>query len=286
MHRNQLILLTSIVHAIELGCMQALIWNSVGDAKFESPYNGSPLDHMPCPPSQLLYTYDSASVSEQTREYVRDELEKAELCIKRRSIAVENKWGIDKLKQSSIGLTHVKILAILDILDKHCYDLADVNETIETLYRQIFPKIRIFLKRNDSPKQQDDLNDLILSAENTANLSASSGNASSTANPAGGLTSSNNLNGANENAKSANCKDDANSSINAENTSDSNSSALSDKEIVFLLCDWAITTKRCGLHRIFYVVFLIRKRQLDWITQFKEAKKNVSKFSYSRRVTI
>ncbi len=29
-HRNQIILLTSIVHAIELGCMQALIWNDVG----------------------------------------------------------------------------------------------------------------------------------------------------------------------------------------------------------------------------------------------------------------
>ena len=29
-HRDQLIMYTSIVHAIQLGCMQALIWNDVG----------------------------------------------------------------------------------------------------------------------------------------------------------------------------------------------------------------------------------------------------------------
>ena len=29
-HRNQILLLTTIIQAIELGCMQALIWNSVG----------------------------------------------------------------------------------------------------------------------------------------------------------------------------------------------------------------------------------------------------------------
>jgi len=34
LHRNQIILLTSIVHAIELGCMQALIWNDVGKCEF------------------------------------------------------------------------------------------------------------------------------------------------------------------------------------------------------------------------------------------------------------
>ena len=33
-HRNQIILLTSIVHAIELGCMQALIWNDVGKSGY------------------------------------------------------------------------------------------------------------------------------------------------------------------------------------------------------------------------------------------------------------
>ena len=82
---------------------------------------------MPCPPSRLLYTYDSVGISSQTKTYVREELEKAELCIKRRSLAIENNWSIDKLKQPAIGLNNIKILDILDILDKHCYELADVN---------------------------------------------------------------------------------------------------------------------------------------------------------------
>jgi hypothetical protein len=99
---------------------------------------------MPCPPSRLLYTYDSVGISSQTKTYVREELEKAELCIKRRSLAIENNWSIDKLKQPAIGLNNIKILDILDILDKHCYELADVNETIETLYSKIFPKITVF----------------------------------------------------------------------------------------------------------------------------------------------
>lgn len=38
LHRNQIILLTSIVHAIELGCMQALIWNDVGELLNETSF--------------------------------------------------------------------------------------------------------------------------------------------------------------------------------------------------------------------------------------------------------
>ena len=146
-HRDQILLLTTIVHSIQLGCMQSLIWNKVGDEKIngahESPYNGSPLDLLPCPPSKLLYTYDYYGVNKRTKQYVKCELEKAELCIKRRSLAIENKWTTDKLKQASIGIFQTKILAILDILDKHCYDLTDINDTIEALYAKIFPKIKI-----------------------------------------------------------------------------------------------------------------------------------------------
>jgi mediator of RNA polymerase II transcription subunit 12 len=38
---------------------------------------------------------------------------------------------------------------------------------------------------------------------------------------------------------------------------------MSEKSIVHLLCEWAITTKRTGLHRAFYVVLLLRKRQKE-----------------------
>jgi hypothetical protein len=45
-------------------------------------------------------------VTKQTYENVRNELEKAELCIKRRSIAIENKWTTDKLKQPLVAIVN------------------------------------------------------------------------------------------------------------------------------------------------------------------------------------
>lgn len=206
----------------------------------ESPYNGSPLDYMPCPPSRLLYTYDSNGISRQTKTFVREELEKAELCIKRRSLAVENSWCIDKLKQPSIGTNHMKVLEILDVLDKHCNDLSDVNETIEKLYKRIFPKIKVFIG-NETHVTESSLADLLQD----------------------------------KNGKGASKTDDEPETGQSDPLY-TNMKELSDKEIIFLLCDWAVTTKRCGLHRIFYVVFLIRKRQIDWVTLFKSALKSVS----------
>ena len=56
---------------------------------------------------------------------------------------MEKKWATDKLRQASIAIFQTKILAILDILDKHCYGLTDINETIEILYAKIFYKIKL-----------------------------------------------------------------------------------------------------------------------------------------------
>ena len=38
---------------------------------------------------------------------------------------------------------------------------------------------------------------------------------------------------------------------------------MNDQSIIHLLCEWAITTKRSGFHRAFYVVYLLRKRQKE-----------------------
>jgi hypothetical protein len=208
----------------------------VGDEKtssIESPYNGSPLDYLPCPPSKLLYTYDYYGVNKRTKQYVKSELEKAELCIKRRSMAVENKWTSDKLKQASISIMQSKILAILDILDKNCYDLSDVNEAIEILYAKIFPKLKLNSKREAKKEPAE-------------------------------------TNGKEENLNSS-VNDEEEESEDGDEDEKEINRPLTDKEIIHVLCDWATTTKRCGLHRIFYVVFLIKKRQIDLITQFREA---------------
>lgn len=234
MHRDQLIQLISIVHSIQLGCMQACLWNKVGDERIENPYNGSPLDYLPCPPSTLVYTYDYIGVSKQTRDYVRRELEKSELCIKRRSIQIETKWTTDRLKPASIGIIQTKILDILETLDKNCYDISDINETIETLYSLIFSPISLKRKKNKKLENFYDL-DCVIDEQD---------------------------------------KDEDNEDNQIKLDSDK---SLSDKEIIHLLCDWATTTQRSGIHRIFYAVFLIKKRQIELVKQVRELNKSVKR---------
>jgi hypothetical protein len=97
-HKDALVLLTSILHSIVLGCSQALLWNNIGDGKTDSAYNSSPLDHLPCAPSNLIFTYSSL---DKSYEHIKAELEKAELSIKMRSISIENKWTTEQLQQVS-----------------------------------------------------------------------------------------------------------------------------------------------------------------------------------------
>lgn len=233
LHRDQLIQLISIVHSIQLGCMQACLWNKVGDERIENPYNGSPLDFLPCPPSTLVYTYDYIGVSKQTRDYVRRELEKSELCIKRRSIEIETKWTTDRLKPASIGIVQTKILDILETLDKNCYDISDINETIGTLYSLIFSPISLKRKKNKKLENFYDL-DCVIDEQDEEDE-------------------------------------------NEDNLSKSETKTLSDKEIIHLLCDWATTTQRSGIHRVFYAVFLIKKRQIELVKQVRELNKSVKR---------
>ncbi len=253
-HREQLILLTSIVHAIQLGCMQALIWNNVGDGRLESPFNGSPLDHLPCAPSRLLFTYDYMGIDKLTKQFVRTELEKAELCIRRRSIAVENKWATDKLRQASIGSMQIKILAILDVLDKYCYDIVDVNDTIDAIYKQIFPQLDSFLNKKKKRKLTTRENVL-----NEGNLKADSME----------IDSENELDNLEQFTYDTEDEEDETDMENDDNEEDPNK-PLSDRDIIHILCDWAITVKRSGVHRIYYAVFLIKKRHIDLIKHHTE----------------
>jgi hypothetical protein len=246
--------------------MQSLIWNKVGDEKtngaYESPYNGSPLDLLPCPLSELLYTYDYYGVNTRTKQYVKSELEKAELCIKRRSIAVEKKWATDKLRQASIAIFQTKILAILDILDKHCYGLTDINETIEILYAKIFPKIKLGnngSSNSGASKKSKEAN--AVNKEETGSKEASADSDKKT-NAKENSTESESTNFMDMDDVEDDDEDDEENEIKRP---------LTDREIIHLLCDWATTTKRCGIQRIYYVVFLIKKRQIDLVTQFREA---------------
>ena len=272
LHREQIVMLTTIVHAVQLGCMQSLVWNDIGDSKTESPYNGSPLDLLPLPPSSLLYTYNYYGVSPATQSYVKSQLRKAETCIKRRSIAVENKWTCDKLKNATISLLQVKILAIIECLDKHCYDLLDINETIVVLYNEIFPKLKSNKKRTTSVLETAKGSGQATAASSKLTSQGSFDKSQSSSQPSNGGDAENEK--ADEESERAHLNGDDDSA----DENDANKT-LSDKEIIHLLCDWATTSKRSGMHRIFYAVFLIKKRQIEYLTRFKEARQETKSVS-------
>lgn len=142
----------------------------------------------------------------------------------------------------------LKILAVLEILDKVCFELCDVNEVIDQLYTQIFPKLNLA-----AFKKPNDVSSAAAASSNSADKSESDGNC--------------------ENTSSFLDEGDL-------DAGDEMKRPLSDRDIIYLLCDWATTTRRSGLHRIFYAVFLIKKRQIDLITQVLEANKQI------RQVTL
>jgi len=52
-HRSLILSLSAIIQAIAISCPSALVWHNLGDGKSTSPLNGSPLDLLPCSPSNL-----------------------------------------------------------------------------------------------------------------------------------------------------------------------------------------------------------------------------------------
>ncbi|XP_032453194.1 mediator of RNA polymerase II transcription subunit 12 isoform X4 [Nasonia vitripennis] len=131
-HRDVLYGLSTIIQVITLECPTALVWNNVGEGKSISVLNGSPLDHLPCPPAAL--PSPPASAADPTRR----QLKIAQENIRARSQAAESRWSCDKWQQSSAGMTTTKVLATLDALDRHSFDRMDANNSLDTLYSKIF----------------------------------------------------------------------------------------------------------------------------------------------------
>lgn len=65
-----------------------------------SALHGSPLDHLPCPPSAL--PNPPVSVANPTRRH----LKLAQDNIRARSQAAESRWSCDKWQQSSAGMQY------------------------------------------------------------------------------------------------------------------------------------------------------------------------------------
>lgn len=167
----------------------------------------------------------------------------------------------------------------METLDKLCYDLCDVNETIEQLYARIFPKLNLVTAKKPSSKSKKSLQDSGSGASGVGSNESTSttGTGSSGATDSLFETTTTTTTGASANgaSSSATAGSGVASGESSDEFDDEMKRPLSDREIIFLLCDWAITTRRSGLHRIFYAVFLIKKRQIDLITQVKEANRQI-----------
>ncbi|XP_045454352.1 mediator of RNA polymerase II transcription subunit 12-like [Melitaea cinxia] len=124
-HRDVIIQLATILQIICIECPTALVWSGCGSA-----LQGSPLDLLPLPPSALPMPMMDSAVTEHHRRLVYE----AEQEIAARSKRAESKWCEDKWQTSS----QARVLAVLEALDRHCFDRVDPNNNLDTLYKEVF----------------------------------------------------------------------------------------------------------------------------------------------------
>lgn len=135
-HRDLVIQLSSILQVITIECPTALVWSGIPEnrASSSSLFIGSPLDHIPIPPSVLpMPTRCTMSNNE-----IRVQLKKIEEIIKARSRHAELKWCTDKWQSLHGGTSCARTLSTLEALDSHCFDRMDTTNSLETLYSRIF----------------------------------------------------------------------------------------------------------------------------------------------------
>lgn len=148
-HHHDLILqLSTIIHVITMQCPTALVWCGLGgENRISSTLIGSPLDHLPIPPSML----PMPSRFQGQDNAVRNRLRKAEDIIRKRSKHSELKWCAEKWLHR-VNTTNGIVLRTLEILDKHSFDRLDANNNnnLNSLYGKIFVPISVVAKQTVS----------------------------------------------------------------------------------------------------------------------------------------
>lgn len=222
-HRDLLLEMSGILHVITLNCPTALVWCGLGENRAPSALVGSPLDHLPIPPSNLSIP-NNYNTNNNCQE-LQTQLKQAEENIKCRSKHAEAKWCTDKW-QNKNGNSNAKILTTLDALDNHCFERMDTNgnNNLEALYAKIFP---IF-----TPIKQESMTSKNTGAINNVTSGSSSSNG-------------NGING-------GEIKE-----IRIEYN------PQQDAPIVQILCEWAVSWQRWGEHRAMAVAWLLDKRQSE-----------------------
>jgi mediator of RNA polymerase II transcription subunit 12 len=131
-HRIIIYSLSAIIQCITLRCPSALLYNNPIDDQQKSDTlllnYGSPLDFLPCSPSQLPLPIGI------DQQLVKQMLIQSEEEIRSRSLAIEHKWSTEKLQQSISGQTISRVLAVLEILD----EFKEEKYLLDNVYNKIY----------------------------------------------------------------------------------------------------------------------------------------------------
>jgi mediator of RNA polymerase II transcription subunit 12 len=131
-HRIIIYSLSAIIQCITLRCPSALLYNNPIDDQQKSDTlllnYGSPLDFLPCSPSQLPLPIGI------DQQLIKQMLIQSEEEIRSRSLAIEHKWSTEKLQQSISGQTISRVLAVLEILD----EFKEEKYLLDSVYNKIY----------------------------------------------------------------------------------------------------------------------------------------------------
>ncbi|KAF3838659.1 hypothetical protein F7725_010427 [Dissostichus mawsoni] len=131
-HRPLVFGLSCMLQSIVLCCPSALVWHySLTDSRNKT---GSPLDLLPIAPSSLPMPGGNTAFTQQ----VRTKLREIEEQVKERGQAVEFRWSFDKCQETTAGFTIGRVLHTLEVLDNHSFEKSDFNNSLDSLYNQIF----------------------------------------------------------------------------------------------------------------------------------------------------
>ncbi|KAF2359628.1 Mediator complex subunit Med12 [Trinorchestia longiramus] len=249
-HRPILLALCAYIQAVCLDCPTAFVWNYAGDRR-NYWLSGSPLDHLPCSPSQLPMP------PRQDNHTIRSELRRMEEHLKQRTRAGENRWSMDKYGRNITGFTIHRVLLALDALDRHAFDKVEALNSLDTLYTKIFTLSKDSQSESNGPS-------------GSGGASGGSGSGSSGSGGSGGCTLL--------------YRNHTHATVNTGKLKGGTWPECGDgweDAVVTTICEWAVTMERCGEHRAVVAARLIEKRQSFLLSQAEAGATNGSSSSSS-----
>ena len=140
-----LLALSCVIQVITIECPTALVWHNFDSSSFLDNSNsvsktallhGSPLDYLPCEPSNLPIQ------STENVKHLRERIRSSENLIRHRSANSEKRWFFRTFEAvsspDSVGNVVNRLLDVLDSIDKHSFDKVTSSNPLDSLYNIIF----------------------------------------------------------------------------------------------------------------------------------------------------